>query len=88
MKRADPHRALLRALMARYPGLVIVSSSSEPWASVTFSGARHILICEGAPDLAGIAEGEFDLPGHVVADVHVEQRASYLSIEALTIEGA
>jgi hypothetical protein len=86
MRRADPHRALIRALTTRYPGLLVLASRSEPWASVTFTGARHELTCEGAPDLKGIEEAELTLPGHVVADVHATRSGGRICIEALTIE--
>ncbi|MFD1610920.1 hypothetical protein ACFSCW_03805 [Sphingomonas tabacisoli] len=86
MRRADPHRALIRVLTARYPGLLVLASRSEPWASVTFTGARHELTCQGAPDPTGIDEAELALPGHIVADVQVTRSGGRISIEALTIE--
>lgn len=86
MRRADPHRALLRALTARYPGLLVLASSTEPWASVTFTGARHRLVCGSGPSLTRIEEEEFTLPGHIVADIGVEREGDRTVIEALTIE--
>lgn len=86
MKRADPHRALIRALVARYPGLLVLSGRSEPWASVTYTGARHILTCAAGPALAGIEDEEFTLFGHLVADIAVERTGDRVVIEALTIE--
>lgn len=88
MRRADPHRALIRALTVRYPGLLVLASRSEPWASVTFTGARHVLTCAAGPDLTGIGEEEFPLPGHIVADVIVGREGERITIEALTIEAA
>lgn len=88
MRRADPHRALIRALVARYPGLLVLAGTSEPWASVTYTGARHTLTCGAGPDLAGIEEAEFALPGHIVADIGFERNDDRLMIEALTIEAA
>jgi hypothetical protein len=88
MRRCDSHRALLRALMARYPGLLVLDSRAEPWASVTFTGARHILTCAPGGGLAGAEEAEFDLPGHVLADLTVAQENGRTIIEALTIETA
>lgn len=88
MRRADPHRALLRALTARYPGLLVLASRSEPWASVTFTGARHILTCAAGAKLAGIEDAEFLLPGHVVADISVCPEDKHVIIEALVIEDA
>lgn len=86
MRRPDPHRALLRVLAAGYPGLIVLASRAEPWASATFTGARHeIEVCAGA-DLAGIKEAEFDLRGHIVADIAWCRTDGRASIEALTIE--
>jgi hypothetical protein len=86
MRRADPHRALIRALLARYPGLIVLSSRSEPWASVTFTGARHMLTCAGGVCLAGIEDAEFTLPSHICASITAEPDGDRLLIEALTIE--
>lgn len=85
MRRADPHRALVRALLARHPDLSIVSARTEPWASVTFTGMRHIFDCTPT-DLAGLDEAELVLPDHVVADITTETADGTLVIEALTIE--
>lgn len=87
MRRSDPYRALLRALAERYPALVVDSGGSEPWASATFTGARHVLRGRGA-DLNGIEDDEFDLPGHFVADIAWTKDGDGLRIEALTIEAA
>jgi hypothetical protein len=86
MKRADPHRALIRALLQRYAGLMVLSSRSEPWASVTFTGARHVLTCATGVKLEGLAETGFSLPGHIVADIAAHETDGRLIIEALTIE--
>jgi hypothetical protein len=73
---------------------------STPWASVTFSGARHRVTftlegagAGGAADafLAGMHEAEFDLPEHILADIALagEDRAGdrvRLTLEALTVE--
>lgn len=89
---ADPHRALLRALALHLPGMTVESASSEPWASVTFTGARHLiraLVAEAvADDFASRAgEIEFALPGHIVADIAVTRLSpERIEIEALTIE--
>lgn len=88
MRRPDPHRALIRALTARYPGLLVLTGESEPWASVTYTGARHMLVCAAGPDLTGLGEQEFALPGHIVADIHAERAGDRVTIEALTIEDA
>lgn len=74
---------------------------SRSWASTTFSGARHELRLSlagagaaAAADrfIAGLPEAEFDLRGHIVADmvlVSVERQPAgeqvLLSLEALTV---
>ena len=88
MIRADPHRALCRAIAARYPGLTLVEGRSEDWASATFSGARHVLVLTGDDAPAGIGEVDFALPGHFVADIEARHEAGRIVIEALTIEEA
>jgi hypothetical protein len=88
MSARDPHRALLRALVARHPDLLILDSRHEPWASATFTGARHCLTCATGPYLAGIEDAEFALAGHIVADLAVEHHDGQVVIEALTIECA
>ncbi|MDB5684214.1 MAG: hypothetical protein JWM75_1912 [Sphingomonas bacterium] len=104
-RRCDAHRALIRALCAKAggcDGATIEDARSEVWASATFRGARHgmTLRITGedaairaerlAEEMAGI---EFDLPGHLVADIAVIARSSTadgetLEIEALTVEDA
>lgn len=92
-----PLAALLRAL-ARGPAAPfrIAAARSVPWHSATFSGARHevTLLLDGddARDRAaalrdGLAEMEFALPGHIVADVAVLRASdATLAFAALTIE--
>lgn len=87
MKRADPGRALARALKSVYPGLEIVESHARPWASVTFTGTRHRLRCRGVMP-AGIEDAEFSLPGHIVADITARAEGEWITIEGLTIEDA
>jgi hypothetical protein len=85
MRRADPHQALIRALLARHPELTIHEACTERWASVTFTGMRHVLRC--APlDMHGLEEAELVLPGHVVADIMTQAGEGVLIVEALTIE--
>jgi len=85
MRRADPHRALIRALCNRHPDLSIAEARTEPWASVTFTGMRHTLRCVPLP-LAGLEEAEFTLPGHILTDICAVEQDGILVIEALTIE--
>ena len=86
MRRADPHRGLIRALLARYPRLAVLTSCSEAWSSATYTGARHVLTCDLGTDLAGIGDAEFTLPGHFVADISASACDSRMIVEALTIE--
>ena len=92
--------ALQRALRAGFAGLATVEElESRSWASITFSGERHRVRLrfegEGAAAaddcLDGLAEREFDLPGHVLADIALvsderEGTLVRLTLEALTVE--
>lgn len=95
-------RPLARAICATFAESVgphAVETTSEEWASITFSGERHRLAVRltgaGAPAavdafLHGIEEREFTLPGHIVADValvsvQLEAEAVTLVLEVLTI---
>lgn len=99
----DAHDGLLRALQARIGTelpLEIRNARSEPWASATFSGSRHsfALALSGPKAIAATARLaarldaiEFDLPGHLVADIALTRHDhgpdhSAFSIEALTVE--
>lgn len=76
----------------------VIESSQTAWASATFSGARHRYVLglpAGSPAdaLADVAEVEFDLPGHIVADIILSERQEHsgiqrVAIEALTVEDA
>ena len=100
---ADAHDELLRALQGRIGSatpLEIHSARSEAWASATFSGSRHsFALALSGPEAAATTTRlaarleaiEFDLPGHLVADIAITQRTdeadhSAFSIEALTVE--
>jgi hypothetical protein len=102
----DAATALLRALSAQFAGFGgafrVDELSSRSWASVTFSGARHkvafSLLGPGAGEaadsfLATMEEAEFDVRGHIVADIALagEDRDPagervQLRLEALTVE--
>lgn len=102
----DPARALEAALLAQFAGFpgsaAIDERHSIPWASATFGGARHrvALRLEGpgadaAGDrfLDGLSERDFNLPGHIVADIALLSDArrdggiwARIEIEALTVE--
>jgi hypothetical protein len=89
---------LVRALRAALGGFVgSIEATSRPWASVTFTGARHTLRLTAEADgvdeaaLAALPEHQFALPGHIVADVAINDRRAEggpLEIEVLTIEEA
>lgn len=99
----DSSSELLRALRKRAGAgvkLTIEDIRSRPWASATFSGARHKLTfrmtgrSDDAPIhfSAGIEAAEFSLRGHIVADIAItgQERLSdnsfRLQVEALTVE--
>lgn len=99
---ADSTCALLRALRNRFAGfdgLTVEEIRSRAWASVTFSGARHEIALrlegDGAEEAAGrflarLSAAEFDLPGHILADLVLASDARsggsiLLRLEALTV---
>lgn len=104
----DATTALLRGLRTSFGDEVEVHFEeirSRTWASATFTGARHEvtlrLTGESAPDSAArftatLGEREFELRGHVVADIALisceatrnsnGQTAMRLKLEALTVE--
>jgi hypothetical protein len=104
--KQDAARELERALgvnLVNFGGQVAVEdSASRSWASATFTGARHTLRVRlagaGAAEaaerfVAGLSEAEFDLRGHIVADIALlaEERREggeqvLLTLEALTVE--
>ncbi|MFC3174692.1 hypothetical protein ACFOD9_10545 [Novosphingobium bradum] len=60
----------------------LLRHDERPWASVTFSGARHTLalafagadaIAAAERVIAELADHEFDIPGHIVADAQVRE---------------
>ena len=97
-------RALGRALAAAFAEHgatpVIEGIDSIPWASATFSGARHRVAlrltgprAERAADsvLPDLAEREFTLPGHILIDIACEgdERTKddvLLTLGGLTVE--
>lgn len=97
----DAGARLERALiaMARNMGIDarVTAADWTRWASATFVGARHRLTLNAAPSatldawVTGLPEREFDLTGHLVADLAVTstRRAgdmTEIAIEALTVE--
>ena len=96
---------LKRALRAWFTGLgaplTFEGLECRPWASITFSGERHRLtLCLPGPGaqaavdafLDGLAEREFALRGHILADIEPAGIARdadgqiRLTLEALTVE--
>ena len=96
--------ALARAVRAELAGggveVAVEAVASRPWASATFAGERHVLRLRvggtgaaAAVDrfLDGLGEREFELRGHILADIAAVSRRSggdgeRLELEALTVE--
>lgn len=95
---------LIRSIMSRtgldQDRIFISHAHSVDWQSLTFIGERHELALRlSAPDAAsaatrlrdGIADAEWEMPGHVVADIAItgEQTSDdgsiLVQLEALTI---
>ena len=91
----------LRVIFVMFGAAVAVETlASRPWASITFSGERHrIALCLPGPGAAaaaeifleGLAERDFALRGHILADIALAERSDEdgqvrLILEALTVE--
>ncbi len=74
----------LRGGTGARPALVIEEFETRPWASLTFSGARHRLVIRlSGPQLevehaydrlrALLVEPEISLPGHFLADLAIAE---------------
>jgi hypothetical protein len=92
----DPHARLAVALTSLLGG-EIVESRRTPWVSATFAGARHryrFRVPNGAhAERDSLDEREFELPGHILADIELSDEtecpdAFFFTIEALTVEDA
>ncbi|NBU84599.1 MAG: hypothetical protein EBS21_08405 [Sphingomonadaceae bacterium] len=89
------HAQLCAALMRMAGPAQIIRSQDRPWASVTFSGARHWITLNVPSDRvaalkADLPEAEFNLPGQLVADLTITTTRdlgleTQLDIEALTV---
>lgn len=95
-------RSLLRRTGIDRDRILLTEIRSTDWQSLTFIGEQHqIRLRIPAPDAAdiasrlvnGLAEDEFEIPGHVVAEIVLagepERRQDgsiALAIEALTVE--
>lgn len=93
---ANAHRALTNALLKFATPAEMRGSRERPWASVTFTGARHWFALSVGPARADfittlLPDFEFDIPGHLVADISVagtrpDGDRVILDVEALTVE--
>jgi hypothetical protein len=95
-------RSLLRRAGIDRDRILLTEFRSTDWQSLTFIGEQHqIRIRIPAPDAAevasrlvnGLADDEFEIPGHILADVALagepERRQDgsiAIAIEALTVE--
>ena len=89
------HAQLCAALLRMAAPAHIIRSHERPWASVTFSGARHWITLHVPSDRAGVLaaelpEANFSLPGQLVADLAITatqdlEADTQLDIEALTV---
>lgn len=89
-------RALLGSARAAGCPLVLRASEMTRWASVTFTGAKHLLSLEGEASpaleawLAALPEAEFALRDHLVADMVLlavkREGVVGMMVEVLTLE--
>lgn len=80
-QRLTTAEKLLRAVLALAgPHATLVSQREAPWASITFSGARHSIVlafhgweaCDDAENLiVDLPDHEFSIPNVLVADATV-----------------
>ncbi|HKX91638.1 MAG TPA: hypothetical protein VJM15_04345 [Sphingomicrobium sp.] len=97
--------ALLRALVARAAvrrdRILLIEFRSTEWQSLTFIGERHEIClrvlgpqsgCAAERLTQGLANAEFAIPGHIVADIAVadtpapaDDGSMTVRLEALTI---
>ena len=93
-------RALLHRMKESRHRILLIEASSVDWQSLTFTGERHLfalrVIGPHADAIAGklsdgLADAEFEIAGHIVADIaalpsEAEPDGSILvRIEALTV---
>jgi len=81
--RKDPHtRVIAQLLDLAGTDSSVIATSSRPWASATFVGARHVVVLRlKGPDNAARAatladrlpDAEFSITGHIVADACADE---------------
>ena len=89
-------RAVLESARAAGCPLVLRASEMTRWASVTFTGAKHLLNLEGQASpaldawLLSLPETEFTLRDHLVADMVLlavkREGVVGMMVEVLTLE--
>ena len=98
----DATTALNDVICANFTNIVMEEIRGRSWVSGTFTGVRHELTFrvegeEAAKEadifLHGLEEAEFNLRGHILADIALVSRSAdpagpsvRISIEALTVE--
>jgi hypothetical protein len=98
----DATTELIRVIGVNFMNFTSEDIRSRSWVSGTFAGARHELTfrvegegAQGQADLFldGLEEAEFDLRGHILADIALVSRSAddagslvRISLEALTVE--
>lgn len=99
-RRDDPLPQLLKQLLERAGQPTIVESAvSRPWSSALFEGRRHIVRlhltgddfpARGMAFVHGLADAEWVLPGHFIADITLDDgdaddESVWLALSILTI---
>jgi hypothetical protein len=99
----DPGHLLEEAILRQFKqfGASGVNREDRPWASITFSGSRHIFrfnlsarhrLDDAASVAAKIGEDQFQLGHHLLADIVAKidrsDTVDQLIVEALTVEAA
>lgn len=92
---ARVHARLCAALSVLAGSTRVSDARVRPWASITFSGARHWLSLHVPSDaaaqaMAALSRYDLVLPGHFVADLAITQRTEagqdcVLAVEVLTV---
>ena len=88
-----PHllRALRRSATAMACDVELIHVAETPWATATFTGARHIVRATGRPEvlshwLATLPEAEVPVRDHFVASCAAEVVGDTAMIELLVLE--